>query len=554
VYGIAEMHCRLASAGLLGILAAIGCSSPTSSGPTSGSGGAAGNGGLAGASAGAGGGAGASGGTVGAGGGGGNGGVAGSGGGGSSAGTGGAGGLAGRGGDGGADSVGSGGSARGGTGGAGGLAGRGGDGGAGSVGSGGSARGGTGGAGGLAGRGGDGGAGSGGSARGGSGGSARGGSGGSAGGAGSGGSSGAAGRGGAGGAAGSGSGPEPFVFGVPPAAAARFKKGINLGNRMDAPNEGDWGGVIQAEDFPFIARRGFDHVRIPIRFSGHAGAASPYTIDAAFFSRVDTVLNQAAAANLAVVVDMHHYDDLAANVAAHRDRFVALWTQIAARYQSRPDTVAFELLNEPYMQLDTTWNDVMLPAIRAIRATNPRRLLIADSVFWADPTKLSALTLPDDANIMASIHLYEPKLFSFQGQDWMGPEYQTTGVIFPGPPATAINPVQAAKDASWANQWFMDYNTKPAASNPSGPATVAAQIALITAYRQSQGRAVYNGEWGPQDGGALDSRARLVTAVRQQCESAGVGWAIWEDPTNMNLFDSRAGTWLTAIIDALLPP
>ena len=477
---------------------------------------------------------GANGGTVGAGGGGGNGGVAGggsggSGSGGSATGTGGAGGLAGRGG-----SVAAGGGSGGGSGGAG-------RGGSGGTGSGGSSRGGSSGSSGGAG----------------SGGSSRGGSSGSSGGAGSVAVERQLGRRRRrrrGGSAGSGSGPEPFVFGVPPAAAARFKKGINLGNRLDAPNEGDWGGTIQAEDFPFIARRGFDHVRIPIRFSGHASAASPYTIDAAFFSRVDTVLNQAAAANLAVVVDMHHYDDLAANVAAHRDRFVALWTQIAARYQSRPDTVAFELLNEPYSQLDTTWNDVMVPAIRAIRTTNPRRLLIVDAVFWADPTKLSTLTLPDDANIMASIHLYEPKLFSFQGQDWMGPEYQTTGVIFPGPPAAAINPVQAAKDAAWANQWFNDYNTKPAATNPSGPATVASQIALITAYRQSQGRTVYNGEWGPQDGGPLDSRARLVTAVRQQCESAGVGWAIWEDPTNMSLFDSRAGTWLTAIIDALLPP
>jgi endoglucanase len=127
-------------------------------------------------------------------------------------------------------------------------------------------------------------------------------------------------------------------------------------------------------------------------------------------------------------------------------------------------------------------------------------------------------------------------------------------VIFPGPPATPIEPVQAAKDAAWANQWFIDYNTKPAATNPSGPATVAAQIALIDAYRQSKGRAVYNGEWGPQDGGALDSRVRLVTEVRQQCEAAGIGWAIWEDPVNMNLFDSGAGTWLTEIVDALLPP
>jgi endoglucanase len=533
---MAEMRCCdrhrgsiLASAGLFVMLGALGCASPTSSGPD----GAAGNGGRAGGSAGAGGGSATAG-------------AAGS----QSAGAAGSGGRAG------ASSGAGGAGANGGTVGAGG----GGNGGVAGSGSGGSSAG-TGGTAGLAGRGGSGAAGAGGSARGGSGGSAGGG------GSGGGGSSGVAGRGGGsgsggagrgggsgGGSAGSGSGPEPFVFGVPPAAAARFKKGINLGNRLEAPNEGDWGGTVQAEDFPFIARRGFDHVRIPIRFSGHASAASPYTIDAAFFSRIDTVLNQAAAANLAVVVDMHAYDELTADVATHRDRFAALWTQIAARYQSRPDTVAFELLNEPNTQLDTTWNDVMLPAIRAIRATNPRRLLIVDSVFWADPTKLSALTLPDDANIMASIHLYEPKLFTFQGQDWMGPIYLTTGVIFPGPPATPINPVQAAKDASWANQWFMDYNTKPAATNPSGPATVTAQIALITAYRQAQGRAVYNGEWGPQDGGALDSRARLVTTVRQQCESAGIGWAIWEDPVNMNLFDSRAGTWLTAIIDALLPP
>jgi endoglucanase len=411
------------------------------------------------------------------------------------------------------------------------------------------------GAGGSGGRGGgSGGAGRGGSGGGGTGGAGRGGSGGSS-------AAGAGGRGGSGvggsargGSGGQNSGPEPFVFGVPPSAASHFKKGINLGNRLEAPNEGDWGGVIAAEDFPFIARRGFDHVRIPIRFSGHASAAAPYTIDATFFSRVDTVLNQAAAANLAVVVDMHAYDELAADAGANRDRFVALWTQIAARYQSRPDTVAFELLNEPNGQLDTTWNDVMLPAIRAIRTTNPRRLLVVDTVFWADPTKLSALTLPDDANILTSIHLYEPKLFTFQGMAWMGPAYLTTGVIFPGPPATPVTPVQAAKDAAWANQWFIDYNTKPAATNPSGPATIAAQIALISAYRQGQGRTVYNGEWGPQSGGALDSRVRLVTAVRQQCESAGVGWAIWEDPVNMNLFDSRAGTWLTAIIDALLPP
>ncbi|HEX5100619.1 MAG TPA: glycoside hydrolase family 5 protein [Polyangiaceae bacterium] len=360
---------------------------------------------------------------------------------------------------------------------------------------------------------------------------------------------GTAGSGGAGGTS-----PEPFVPGVAPAAAAYFKKGINLGNRMEAPNEGDWGGSILATDLPFIAKRGFDHVRIPIRFSGHASASAPYTIDAAFFARVDAVLDQAAQAKLAVVLDLHAYDELASDVAAHRARYLALWTQIATRYRDRPDTVAFELMNEPHEQLDTSWNELLAAAVQAVRATNPRRLLVIDAVYWADPSKLSALVLPNDANLLVAVHIYEPKLFSFQGKDWMGPEFMTTGVIFPGPPATPVTPVAAATAADWAKTWFADYNSLAAATNPSGPATIAAQMAYVTSYRTSSGRAVYNGEWGPQDGGALDSRVRLVSLLRQECEKAGVGWAIWEDPNNMKLFDSTASTWVTEIADALLPP
>jgi len=348
-------------------------------------------------------------------------------------------------------------------------------------------------------------------------------------------------------------GPEPFISGKAPVAAAHFKRGINLGNRLEAPKEGDWGGTVVASDFPFIAKRGFDHVRIPIRFSGHAQASAPYTIDATFFARIDTVIDQALAAKLAVLVDMHAYDEMASNPSGERARFLGLWSQIASRYKDRPDTVAFELLNEPNTQLDSQWNDIAAAAITTVRATNPRRLLVVDTVFWADPTKLTQLVLPTDANLLVAIHLYEPKLFSFQGKSWMGPEYMTTGVIFPGPPATPVTPVAPASAASWAKQWFDGYNTQPAATNPSGPATVTAQVAYLTSYMKSQGRAVYNGEWGPQDGGSMDSRVRLVTEVRKQCEQAGIGWAIWEDTTNLKLFDSAAGTWVSQIVDALFP-
>ena len=203
--------------------------------------------------------------------------------------------------------------------------------------------------------------------------------------------------------------------------------------------------------------------------------------------------------------------------------------------------------------LDGLWNDVVSDAISTVRETNPRRLLIVDTVFWADPSKLSSLTLPDDANLLVSVHLYEPKLFSFQGKSWIGDAFLTSGVIFPGPPSTPISPVQAALDETWAASWFEDYNTKPAADNPSGPATIDEHIAYITDYRSASGRSVYNGEWGPQDGGDMTSRVNLVTMVRERCEQEGISWAIWEDPINMKLFDSVEGTWVTPIVDALLP-
>ena len=67
---------------------------------------------------------------------------------------------------------------------------------------------------------------------------------------------------------------------VAPAAApdnAPFARGVNLGNALEAPTEGEWGVVLQADYFDHIAEAGFDTVRIPIRWSTHAPGACPPT-------------------------------------------------------------------------------------------------------------------------------------------------------------------------------------------------------------------------------------------------------------------------------------
>ncbi len=53
---------------------------------------------------------------------------------------------------------------------------------------------------------------------------------------------------------------EPALAADRHAAAARLGPGINLGNALEAPQEGDWGIVLEPADFAKVAAAGFRHV------------------------------------------------------------------------------------------------------------------------------------------------------------------------------------------------------------------------------------------------------------------------------------------------------
>src|SRR5689334_22436628 len=72
-----------------------------------------------------------------------------------------------------------------------------------------------------------------------------------------------------------------------------FRRGINLGNGLDAPSEGAWGVTLDERHFEMAAAAGLDHVRLPVRFNAHAQASAPFTVDAAFLERVDWALDRA---------------------------------------------------------------------------------------------------------------------------------------------------------------------------------------------------------------------------------------------------------------------
>lgn len=121
-------------------------------------------------------------------------------------------------------------------------------------------------------------------------------------------------------------------------------RGINLGNMLDAPREGDWG--VRAEPaLVELAASQFQTVRLPVRWSNHAAPTADATIDEAFARRVDVVIDTLLARGVRVMLDVHHYSqvfgdplhprELEVKPSVVDERLVNLWRQIAHRYRHR---------------------------------------------------------------------------------------------------------------------------------------------------------------------------------------------------------------------------
>ncbi|CAE6456306.1 unnamed protein product [Rhizoctonia solani] len=87
---------------------------------------------------------------------------------------------------------------------------------------------------------------------------------------------------------------------------ARMTPGWNLGNTLDAlPTEGSWMAPVQNVTFSQVYADGFRSVRIPITFNDHFISDAPnYTVDPAWLSRINYVVDAALSTGLFVVVNV----------------------------------------------------------------------------------------------------------------------------------------------------------------------------------------------------------------------------------------------------------
>ncbi|MEY2465740.1 MAG: endoglucanase, partial [Verrucomicrobiota bacterium] len=224
-------------------------------------------------------------------------------------------------------------------------------------------------------------------------------------------------------------------------AAKLFRRGANLGNYLEAPPGQNWGVSVSADEFAIMKREGFDHVRVPIGWHHYAGASPDFVLSPEIFARADFVVTNALAAKLAVIINIHHFNELDSDPAGQTEKFVALWRQIAEHYQKFSKTLAFELDNEPHDNATTiVMNPIYARAIAEIRKTNPRRTIFVGPGKWNQISELKDLVLPPDDNLIVTVHCYDPFYFTHQGATWAGPDTKVTGIQFPGPPSAPLVP------------------------------------------------------------------------------------------------------------------
>lgn len=298
-----------------------------------------------------------------------------------------------------------------------------------------------------------------------------------------------------------------------------MRRGVNLGNALEAPNEGEWGYRIEPDHLSAIADAGFDGVRLPVRWDAHAASTPPYDIDPAFMARVRQVVEQAMSVGLTVQLDMHHYDGLSMAPDAHGERARDLWLLIAFAFRDLGDRLLLEPFNEPN---GPHWRgealtELQTGLIATIKQFQEQRVVVVGPGNWQNIDALSDWRPPLTTQEV-SVHYYEPHAFTHHGAEWLG-----------------------ADAPAFDRQWGTSADRRQ----------VIADIETAARWAEQHNCAMQLGEFGVNSAVPIQQRAAWTRAVREACEANGMGWCVWDFAGAFPIWDVEARRFIPLMRDAL---
>ena len=309
--------------------------------------------------------------------------------------------------------------------------------------------------------------------------------------------------------------------------ASALGRGINLGEMLDAPTEGEWGNRLEQE-YIDQATAAFKTIRLPVRFSNHAALTEDATLDDFFAARVDNIIDALLAKGVYVILDLHGYDQLvglptvgsqaAVEPGVVDRRFLNIWEQLAVRYRNKPPRLIFELLNEPVGRLENgKWNVLGAQALAIVRKSNPQRVVMLGGTGYSSAKKLSELVLGNDPNIIVPVHTYHPFDFTHQGISWI--------------------------------KWLA--NTRKSCCDAQQQKMITDNLDIARQWIQN-GYPIAIGEFGSYQRADLSSRATWTRFMRDELEKRNFSWTYWNFVGGFGVYDTKAHAWIEPLRAALL--
>jgi endoglucanase len=316
-----------------------------------------------------------------------------------------------------------------------------------------------------------------------------------------------------------------FLFLVGPVCAeptfansSTLRRGVNILG-FDGIWEGGTNAPFRMEYFGRIREAGFDHVRI--NFFGFRFMDGSERLDPATLSRLDGVLDAAAASGLTVVLDQHDNRVCQLTPQLCTKKLVAFWSQIAKRYAGKRHQLIYEILNEPGGNMTAReWNAVLAETLAAIRDIDESRTVVVAALNSGNVKDIESLEIPSKyKNLIVTIHYYEPMRFTHQGASW-SPDYSSL------------------KNVSWGA--------------PDSRRAVERDFSVVAKWAEDHNVPVYLGEFGVYDAAPPKSRAAWLRHVAQTAEAFAWGWSAWQFDHDFALFDSATHNWKQQFLDALM--
>jgi endoglucanase len=221
--------------------------------------------------------------------------------------------------------------------------------------------------------------------------------------------------------------------------AAKMHMGINFGNTMESPVEGEWNSKLTESYVKFVKQLGFNAVRIPCNWVwSHLSDREKAKIDPVWLNRVKEVVGWCVANDMYVILNAHGDNGwLERNVSLAKKDSInamekAIWEQIATTMRDFDEHLLFAGTNEPsvdnagQMAILNGYHETFINAVRSTGGRNSYRVLVVQGAS-TDSYKTSDLmtTLPHDTvpnRLMVEVHFYSPWHFNLLNDGEYNPD------------------------------------------------------------------------------------------------------------------------------------